>query len=163
MPLWKVYHPAGAFSAEDKKELSGRITAIYARVPIPKFYVVVVFDEVINGNCFVGGEEHNKFVRFKIDHIARTLPGPIIREWWIKTIDEAIASFVKDRGFDWEVSIDETPFDLWSLQGEIPPPFESIAEKRWVKENKASPYTLAEKLPANFTLSPGLTDRHTLA
>jgi hypothetical protein len=41
------------------------------------------------------------------------------------------------RGYDWEISIDETPFDLWSLQGELPPPFESVGEKRWVKENKA--------------------------
>jgi hypothetical protein len=57
----------------------------------------------------VGGEPHDKFVRFKVDHIARTLPGPIIRERWVRKIDEIIAPFVRDRGFDWEVSIDETP------------------------------------------------------
>ena len=61
--------------------------------------------------------------------------------------------------YDWEISIDETPFDLWSLQGELAPPFESVAEKRWVKENKASSYTLAEKLPVNLLLAPGITDR----
>lgn len=102
---------------------------------------------------------NNKFVRFKVDHIARTLPGQIIREWWVRSLDEIIAPFVKDRGYDWEISIDETPFDLWSLQGEIAPPFESVAEKRWVKENKASPYTLAEKLPVNLVLTPGIADR----
>ncbi|UJP05111.1 MAG: tautomerase family protein [Nitrosomonas sp.] len=159
MPLWKIYHPANAFSSEDKKNLSGRITGLYASVPIPKFYVVTIFQEIDQDSCFVGGESHQKFIRFKIDQIARTLPGPVIREWWVKKIDEIIAPYVKDRGYDWEVSIDETPFDLWSLQGEIPPPFESLAEKRWVKENKAGPYTLAEKLPVNFVLAPGISDR----
>ena len=77
----------------------------------------------------------------------------------MRKIDEIIAPYVKDRGYDWEVSIDETPFDLWSLQGEIPPPFESVAEKRWIKENRASPYTLAEKLPVSHILTPGITDR----
>ncbi|MGC4098377.1 MAG: tautomerase family protein [Nitrospira sp.] len=73
--------------------------------------------------------------------------------------ETVIAPFVKDRGYDWEISIDETPCDLWSLQGELAPPFESVAEKRWVKENKASPYTLTEKLPVNLLLAPGVADR----
>jgi phenylpyruvate tautomerase PptA (4-oxalocrotonate tautomerase family) len=157
MPLWKVYHPTNAFSTEDKKELAERITNVYAGVPIPKFYAVVIFEEVEKGNCFVGGVQNDKFIRFKVDQIARTLPGLIIREWWMRTLDEVIAPFVKERGFDWEISIDETPFDLWSLQGELPPPFESVGEKRWVAENKASPYTLKEKLPAgHFLLTPGV-------
>jgi len=159
MPLWKIYHPDDSFTADDKKELAGRITSIYAQIPIPKFYVVCIFESLSANDCFVGGEPHRNFVRFKIDHIARTLPGPILREWWVRTIDDVIAPFVKDRGFEWEISIDETPFDLWSLQGELPPPFESVAEKRWVKENKASPYSFAEKLPASFVLAPGITER----
>jgi len=159
MPLWKVYHPVGAFTAEDKKGLAERITSVYASVPIPKFYAVIIFEEVPAGSCFVGGEAHDKFVRFRIDQIARTIPGPILREWWMRTLDEVIAPWVKGRGYDWEISIDETPFDLWSLQGEPPPPFESVGEKRWVKENKASPYSLAERLPVNLLLAPGLADR----
>jgi phenylpyruvate tautomerase PptA (4-oxalocrotonate tautomerase family) len=149
MPLWKVYHPVGAFTAEDKKNLAKQVTEVYASIPIPKFYVVFIFEEVAKDSCFVGGEPHNKFVRFKIDQIARTLPGPVIREWWVRTLDAIIAPYVKD----------ETPCDLWSLQGELAPPFESVAEKRWVKENKASPYTLAEKLPVSLMLAPGIADR----
>jgi phenylpyruvate tautomerase PptA (4-oxalocrotonate tautomerase family) len=159
MPLWKVYHPVGAFSAEDKNILSKRVTDVYAKVPIPRFYVVFIFEEIAKGSCFVGGEQHDKFVRFKVDHIARTLPGPVYREWWMRTLDEAIAPFVKDKGYDWEISVDETPCDLWSLQGELAPPFESVAEKKWVKENKASSYTLAEKLPVNMVFAPGVADR----
>ena len=75
MPLWKVYHPVGAFTAEDKKKLAKQVTEVYARIPIPKFYVVFIYEEMAKDSCFVGGEPNNKFVRFKIDHIARTLPG----------------------------------------------------------------------------------------
>ena len=159
MPLWKIYHPENAYTVEDKKEFSETITSIYAQVPIPKFYVVCVFEEVPAGNLFVGGERHDGFVRMKVDQIARTLPGPIIREWWVNTLDSIVAPWVRDRGYDWELSIDETPFDLWSLQGEIPPPFESQAEKRWIEANKALPYTQAEKLPANMSglTLPGMT------
>jgi phenylpyruvate tautomerase PptA (4-oxalocrotonate tautomerase family) len=159
MPLWKIYHPVGAFTAEDKKKLAQEVTEVYASVPIPRFYVVMIFEEVAKDSCFVGGKLHNNFIRFKIDQIARTIPGPVLREWWIRTLDTVIAPFVKDRGYDWEVSIDETPCDLWSLQGELAPPFESVAEKRWVKENKATPYTLTEKLAVNLVLAPGVADR----
>ena len=145
-------------TAEDKKALSRQVTEIYARIPIPKFYVVTLFEEVEKDSLFVGGEPHNRFIRFRIDHMARTLPGPITREWWIRTLDQIVAPYVKDKGYDWEITVDEMPSDLWSLQGEIPPPFESVAEKRWVKENKASPYTLAEKLPVNLVLAPGVAD-----
>jgi phenylpyruvate tautomerase PptA (4-oxalocrotonate tautomerase family) len=159
MPLWKIYHPEGLYTPEDKKALAERITNIYASIPLPKFYVVILFEALPKGDCFVGGEPHEKFVRFTVDQIARTVPGPVLREWWIKTLDKAVAPFVKDRGCDWEISIDETPCDLWSLQGELAPPFESHAEKRWVEENRSSPYTLDEKLPIKLALTPGLADR----
>ena len=50
MPLWKVYHPAGAFTAEDKKKLAREVTEVYAGIPIPKFYVVFVFEEMAAGS-----------------------------------------------------------------------------------------------------------------
>jgi hypothetical protein len=91
--------------------------------------------------------------------MARTLPGPIIREWWVKAVDELIAPFVRDRGYDWEVTIDEVPADLWSLQGEIPPPFESHAEKRWVKEKPGQSIRLEEKLPVGALFTLGATEK----
>jgi len=75
----------------------------------------------------------------------------------LAAVDQVIAPWVRDRGYDWEFTITEPPFDLWSLQGEIPPPFESLAEKRWIKENKATPYVQAEKLPVSLALTPGTT------
>jgi phenylpyruvate tautomerase PptA (4-oxalocrotonate tautomerase family) len=46
MPLWKIYHPVGAFTAEDKHAFAQIITDLYARLPLPKFYVNVIFQEV---------------------------------------------------------------------------------------------------------------------
>lgn len=34
-----------------------------------------------------------------------------------KIIEEKLAPFVKERGYDWEVHIDETPMDLWRTHG----------------------------------------------
>ena len=150
---------ANAYSSEDKNKLAERITDLYAQVPIPRFYVVTLFHSIPDGSYFVGGVSHPKFVRFKIDQMARTVPGPVLREWWMRRVEEVVAPFVRDRGFDWEIQIDEVPADLWTLQGVIPPPFESIAERRWVKENKASPYSPDEKIPVNRSLAPGVTEK----
>jgi phenylpyruvate tautomerase PptA (4-oxalocrotonate tautomerase family) len=156
MPLWKIHHPVGAYSAEDKQAFSEAIARVYEAVPIPRFYVVSIFEEVPPDSIYVGGEPHDRFVRIQIDQMARTLPGPVIREWWTRNLDVVIAPWVRDRGYDWEFTITEPPADLWSLQGHIPPPFESMAEKRWIEENCASPYTHEEKLPVNMALAPGL-------
>jgi phenylpyruvate tautomerase PptA (4-oxalocrotonate tautomerase family) len=139
MPLWKIYHPVGAFTAGEKQQLSERITALYAR--LPKFYVGVVFQEVAADSFFVGGQPAANFVRIWVDHIARTLPSAEARTWWIGRCDEALAPFVRDKGFDWEFHIDETSFELWSIQGIRPPLPNSEDEKRWIAENRPSPLT----------------------
>jgi len=86
MPLWKIHHPAGAYSTEDKQEFSEAITRVYDAVPIPRFYVVVIFEEVAADSFYVGGASHPGFVRIQIDQMARTLPGPVIREWWVRNL-----------------------------------------------------------------------------
>lgn len=139
MPLWKVYHPAKAFSPADKKALSERITALYSR--LPKFYVGVVFQQVEPENFYVGGEPADNFVRIWVDHIARTLPTAETRTWWIGQVDEALAPYIRDKGLDWEFHIDETSFELWSIQGVRPPLAGTADEKRWIEENRPSPLT----------------------
>lgn len=58
-----------------------------------------------------------------------------------KPANAFIVPWVKDRGYDWEFHIDETPFDLWSVQGFYPPREGTEDEKRWIAENKPSPRT----------------------
>jgi len=72
----------------------------------------------------------------------------IKRDWWMRRVEDAIAPFVTARGYDSEVQIDEPGRDLWTINGIAPPPFRSIAEKKWLKENRARPYTEDDKMPA---------------
>jgi hypothetical protein len=44
LPLWKVYHPVCAYSTQDKKEFAEKVTAMYSGIPIPNFYVVMIFE-----------------------------------------------------------------------------------------------------------------------
>ena len=54
MPLWNIYHPVGAYSAQDKG-IRRKVTAMYSGIPIPKFYVVMIFEEVAADLFYVGG------------------------------------------------------------------------------------------------------------
>lgn len=45
---------------------------------------------------------------------------------------------------DWEIHIDETPFDLWQIQGMPAPPPNSEYEKLWLEQNKPVPYPVQE-------------------
>ena len=140
MPLWKVHHPVGAFTPEDKHAFARRAAAVYPH--LPQFYVAVIFHEIPKDSFYRGGEPVDDFIRLSIDHIARHLPDDVKPER-LRQINEAIAPFVKERGFNWELHIDETPFDLWSIQGHRPPPANSEDEKRWLRENKPSARTHA--------------------
>jgi phenylpyruvate tautomerase PptA (4-oxalocrotonate tautomerase family) len=140
MPLWKIYHPVGAFSPEQKQDLSQAITALYSP-RLPKFYVGVVFQEVAPDSFYVGGEPATNFVRIWVDHIARTLPNAEARTWWMNHSTAALAPFIGDRGFDWEFHIDETSFELWSINGMRPPLPDTPDERRWKAETRPSPLT----------------------
>jgi phenylpyruvate tautomerase PptA (4-oxalocrotonate tautomerase family) len=138
MPLWKIYHPVGKFSAEDKKAIAERITSIYRT--LPKFYVGVVF-QAIEKDCFyVGGEPADDFVRIWVDHIARAFSDEKLKVRFLDACGRLLAPFIADRGLRWEMHVDETPFSLWTIQGLKPPPPDSDAEKRWQTENRPSPY-----------------------
>ena len=118
MPLWKIYTPENAYTPEDKHKRRDHRRSL-RQSPDPP----LLRRDDLRGNPrrFVlrGREVARQVVRLKIDHMARTLPTPAIRKWWIAAADELITPWVKDRGYDWEITIDELPADLWSLQGEV--------------------------------------------
>jgi len=138
MPLWKIYHPEGAFSIEDKTAISGRITEIYRN--LPKFYVGVVFQEVPKSSFFIGGEAADDFVRIWVDHIARQFNDEELKGRFLAGVNQALSPFISDRGLRWEMHVDETPFSLWLIQGYRPPLPSSEAEKRWRAENRPTAY-----------------------
>jgi phenylpyruvate tautomerase PptA (4-oxalocrotonate tautomerase family) len=90
MPLWIIYHPPNTFtSADTKSALAAAITRIYTAVPLPAFYVNVLFRPVEPSSFYIGGvarpsgsgenvgaDESDStvpFIRITVQHIARTL------------------------------------------------------------------------------------------
>ena|SRR3989338_2596734 len=142
MPLWKIYHPVGAYSAEDKQAISKSITDVYARV-MPRFFVGVIFQEVGAGEFYIGGEPRSNFVRVWVDHIARTFTSDEVRVRFFEKMNQIFEPWIAARGYDWELHVDETPFDLWTIQGHFPPREGTEDEKRWIADNRASPRTHA--------------------
>lgn len=140
MPLWNIIHPADAYTATDKQGLAESITAIYSQF-MPKFYVNVLFQPVEAENFYIGGEARDNFVRIWIDHIAREFPNDEMSIPFMNAVNKIISPWVKDRGYDWEFHVDETPFSLWSIQGYSPPREGTEDEARWIAENKPSPRT----------------------
>ncbi|KAK0726146.1 putative oxalocrotonate tautomerase [Lasiosphaeris hirsuta] len=140
MPLWLVFHPEGTFkTTETKQALAADITTLYTGGGLPAFYVVVNFITLPHTSIFVGGENTSPdkpFIRFMVDHLAVHFDAPQ-KLRVINKLDALIKPHVADKGYDWEFHIDETPRDLWKINGIVPPPFQSEAEKLWAKENKA--------------------------
>jgi phenylpyruvate tautomerase PptA (4-oxalocrotonate tautomerase family) len=145
MPLWKIYHPVGTFSAADKQAIAQRITSIYKA--LPKFYVGVVFQEIPKDSFFIGGEPADDFVRIWVDHIARTFGDEDIKVRFLNACSQLLAPFISDRGLRWEMHVDETPFSLWSIQDLRPPPPDSVAEKRWIADNRPTAYQAEDTRP----------------
>ena len=140
MPLWRFYHPVDAYTPEDKQGIAETITEVYGRF-LPKFYTGVVFQEITKENFYIGGVPQTNFVRVTVDHIARTLDTPEARKAHMLRITDFLKPWITDRGFDWELHVDETPFDLWTIQGYLPPRQGTEDEKRWKAENRPSPRT----------------------
>lgn len=148
MPYWEIFTPENAYTDEDKEQLSKDITKVYVDfVNLPEFYVVIRFHEMPDNTMYVGGRPKNNFVRIVVDHIARQMDDPEYRKMAMGVFEATIAPYVKDRGFDWEIHFDETPIDLWRVQGLMAPPADSELEKLWAKENRPVPYDEDTLLP----------------
>ncbi|EHB56164.1 4-oxalocrotonate tautomerase [Mycolicibacterium rhodesiae JS60] len=145
MTCWEIFAPENAYTEMEKEQLSESITSIYVdHARLPKFYVVVIFHEKPAYSMYVGGKAADNFVRIRIDHCSRQLETAEMRAACMAVIEERLAPLVKERGFNWEVHIDETPMDLWRVQGLVPPLPESEMERAWVRENRPIPYEVAQ-------------------
>jgi phenylpyruvate tautomerase PptA (4-oxalocrotonate tautomerase family) len=142
MPTHYIYHPKGAFSDEDKKNISKSITDLYE--VLPKFYVVVLFVPMEKNDFYVGGEPTDNYVRIISVHLARQRSdGTTSDERYLEFVEklkEVFRSFTIDRGFDYESHIEEIPRDGWRINGLKPPLAITQMEKECIKHNKAIPY-----------------------
>lgn len=139
MPIWHVYHPQDAFTDDDKQAIAQNVTGIYESF-LPRFYVNVLFIPVPKSSLYIGGEPTGDFVRVWIDHIARSIKDTETRDRFMKACGRALDPFVAQRGLRWELHVDETPLELWTVNGLNPPPPNSPAELKWRAENRATPY-----------------------
>jgi phenylpyruvate tautomerase PptA (4-oxalocrotonate tautomerase family) len=141
MPLWTIHHTPGYFTAEDKHDLASRITDHYEQAGLPRFYVVVIFNETRSEDLYVGGEPTAVGLRIVIDHIARHAADKQSRNRIAHWINSILLPYLQGRDdVHWEFHVDETSEDLWMINGLIPPPMGSEAEQRWAAENMAAAY-----------------------
>ncbi|MGB3332598.1 MAG: tautomerase family protein [Mycobacterium sp.] len=141
MPLWTIHHTPGIFTAEQKHALAARITDHYEGAGLPRFYVVTVFHETSAEDFYVGGEPTPVGIRVVIDHIARHAHDKEGRRRIAEWINQILSpTLERHPGVHSEFHVDETSEELWMINGLVPPPGGSDAEKRWAKENVASAY-----------------------
>lgn len=159
MPMWQLFVPEGAYSPDDQVALADEITKLYTEsVGLPRFYVTVLFHEMPKRAFLIGAEPRDNFVRVSVDHIARrfddiaehlALPDDTdLAQLWLEQVTAALKPWVTDRGFNWELHVDETPVALWYIDGLVPPPAWSAEEQRWAAENRATPPVAAEEARA---------------
>lgn len=141
MPLWTIHHSPGVFTDADKQQLAGQIADRYEQVGLPRFYVVTIFTETAADDFYVGGEKASLGVRVVIEHIARHNPDSAARQNTARWIRKMLAPYVeRHEGLHWEFHVDETSEELWMINGLVPPPARSEAEKAWAQANKPLPY-----------------------
>ena len=154
MPLWQLFVPQDAFTADDKRDLGNRITNIYSEnFDLPRFYTTVVFHELKAESFLIGGEPRDQFVQVAIVHAARTA-GQIAERLGVTEADvngvfltlahAALEPYVPARGYESELHVENVPHETWNIDGMEPPPPWSDVEKRWAKDNRSSPYILAD-------------------
>ncbi|KAF7305322.1 Tautomerase-3 domain-containing protein [Mycena chlorophos] len=140
MPIHRWTIPKGLYTRSDKAAIAKAITAVYAG--LPKFYVVVIFNEREDGDFYwgereVGAEGEGKFVSIEVEHLARTFGTAQRRKDFMDYYEGAISPWTKGRGVNWELQVMEGgERDLWQMNGTAPPKARSIEEFIWKKENR---------------------------
>ncbi|MFE0645413.1 tautomerase family protein [Streptomyces sp. NPDC058877] len=141
MPLWTIHHTPGVFSDEEKQRLASAITDHYEKVGLPRFYVITLFHETRPEDFHVGGLPAPLGVRISIDHIARHNPDQEARRRTARWIRQMLQPHLeRHTALHWEFHVDETSDDLWMINGLVPPPGGSTAERHWAEENRTIHY-----------------------
>jgi phenylpyruvate tautomerase PptA (4-oxalocrotonate tautomerase family) len=157
MPLWQIFTPENAYTAEEKADLATKITDIYSSdftqeqlgFVLPRFYTSVIFHEIKADDFYVGGESRNQFIQIEVVHIARTVATAAAKAGtseeeslrrYFEKVDEVLKPYIADRGYEVEFHAEPAPFETWRIDGMVPPPPWSEDELRWGKDNRASVY-----------------------
>ncbi|CAM1507697.1 Fc.00g045450.m01.CDS01 [Cosmosporella sp. VM-42] len=118
MPLWNIYHTPDVFASQDtRNKLATDITKLSTDGGLPGFYVVILLIPLSKENVFVAAKtrEETPFVRLVVQHMA---------------------PYIADQGYDWEITVSDTPREFWRFNGISPPPLRSEAESVWAKAGR---------------------------
>ncbi|KAF7593824.1 hypothetical protein BBP40_010759 [Aspergillus hancockii] len=137
MPLWLIHHSPQTLTNEDKHTLAQGITNLYTKAGLPAFYVRIHFHEMPLTDTFVGGKPHLKSVDLTIYHLARVMTSDKQKQRFLEAVDAILGPVFEPRGIDWEYFVQESPRDLWKINGLVPPEAGSEEEKEWVRLNQA--------------------------
>ncbi|KZL63296.1 metallo-beta-lactamase domain protein [Colletotrichum incanum] len=138
MPLWTFSHSAGAFTAEEKRDLAEAITKLYTDVGLPAFYVNVQFISLGEDDIWYGAKPHPKFTMVSIVHVAQnvqTHPDKA-KKAFISAVDNILTPRMTKKGMGWEYYVMEGPREFWKIDGIVPPPTGSEMEKLWAQHNR---------------------------
>jgi hypothetical protein len=139
MPLWVFTHSHDTFSPSEKSELAQLLTNLYVKVLIPAFFVNVQFIELGPTDIYVGGEGRSSFSKYtsiSIYHPARGFDNDASKKRFLDKVDSILTPRFQEKGMDWEYFIQESPRDLWRINGVTPPAAGSEREKEWFRLNK---------------------------
>ena len=141
MPLWNIYHSPDVFASQDiRNQLASAITKLYTDGGLPAFYVVIHFIPLPKGNVFVAAKTRDEipFVRLCVEHMAVHRHEGIenFPSRFSETINGALKPYIADQGYDWEITVNDTPREFWRFNGIAPPPWKSEAEGVWVKTGR---------------------------
>lgn len=158
MPLWRIYTPLNLLTPSQKSSLAQAITANYTRVPLPAFYVTILFIPLQPSDIFVSGlpldhpssNTPPNFLRISVEHVARHAPTLEIRKGMMERINKIVADPLKiieaeiGQEIRWEITISETPRELWRFNGLVPPEAQSEGEALWIREDRPVDYFAQE-------------------
>jgi phenylpyruvate tautomerase PptA (4-oxalocrotonate tautomerase family) len=144
MPLLRFYLPLNLLTTEEKTKLAADLTKIYMAGGLPAFYVNVFFLEIPTESFYVGGKQAPTFVRLVCEHIARTMPDTKSQQRYLRALDRILTPLFESKGYQWEYHVIESPRELWKIQGLVPPPGGSEAEKMWKRVDQAVPFDVED-------------------
>ncbi|RYO99671.1 hypothetical protein DL764_006736 [Monosporascus ibericus] len=138
MPVWVFGHSAGAFTAEEKKDLAEAITQLYVNFGLPAFYVNVQFIPLGTDDLWYGGRPHPKHTMISIYHVAQKLKDVSHDNTaaFLEAVDNILTPRMTKMGMSWEYFVTESARELWKIDGIVPPPTGSELEKLWYKHNR---------------------------
>ncbi|KAJ3715414.1 putative oxalocrotonate tautomerase enzyme-domain-containing protein [Lentinula raphanica] len=147
MPFHRFYCTANLYTKAEKQAIARSITDLYAKVPVPRFYVVINFIEVGEDDYYVSGEPAGRFVRIHVQHLARNLQTFEEKREFMERYEKVLEPFTKGKCIDWEVQVSNEdvsldtssershyslclPFSLYSGIGTVFVPRRSIRKRK---------------------------------